>query len=170
MAYQFQISAKILSWPRACACCDQTADTHIRAAASRTTGKRVQRTTTSWWEIPYCSTCVEHKDKFDSAGNWLIAGVVIGIFAWPAFGVMSGSGTAGFVIGAGLFLVSLWPYHRVKASALGMMSHECSTPSCAVRYTEWHGTFHTFIFHNRPYLESFLAANDRKTRSDIRQA
>lgn len=169
MAYQFQISANILSWPRACACCTRTADTHIRATASRTTGKRVQHTITSWWDVPYCSACIAHKTKFDSAGNWLTAGLIGGVAVWVILGFASSSGTVGFVCGLFLFLASLWAYHSTKKAAFGMMRHECSTPSCAVRYIEWHGTFHTFIFCNQSYLDAFLAANSRKTRSDVRR-
>jgi len=167
MAYRVQISANMLSWPRACACCGRAADAHIRATSSRTTGKRVRRTTTSWWEVPYCSACVKHKVKFESAHNWLVAGLVIGILAWPLIGVFTGNGIAGFLVGVLIFLVCLSPYNSAKKSALGLMNQECSTPWSAVRYIDWHGTFHTFIFHNRAYLDSFLVANNRKTRSDI---
>jgi hypothetical protein len=39
----------------------------------------------------------------------------------------------------------------------------------AVAYAGWYGTFHTFVFANRDYLDAFTAANARKTMSDARR-
>jgi hypothetical protein len=166
MPYRFQISANLLTWPRNCACCGGQADSQLRASASRTTGKRVQRTTTSSWEVPYCSRCVRHKSMFDSAKTWLMLGAVAAIIAWIAV-VQSASGGAGFIVGSVVFGLSLLPYNAAQARARGHMLPSCCTPAAAVQYLEWHGSFHTFVFNNRAYLDSFLAANDRKKRSDI---
>jgi len=67
--YRFQISARLLHWPRQCACCRGAADAEMRAAATRTRGKRVVHTTTRWWTIPYCSRCVGHIRKYRLVQN-----------------------------------------------------------------------------------------------------
>jgi hypothetical protein len=55
-----QISARIIRWPQACACCCQASDTAVEVRSTRTTGKRVIRTHTKSWSVPYCSRCREH--------------------------------------------------------------------------------------------------------------
>ena len=92
MAYQLQVSAKILSWPRQCACCGGEANAELRAAASRTTGKRVQHTTTSWWHVPYCNSCLHHKAQYDEASKWAGRAIAGGLGAWVLIAWLTGSG------------------------------------------------------------------------------
>lgn len=169
MAYQLQVSAKILSWPRQCACCGGEASGELQATASRTTGKRVQRTTTSWWHVPYCTSCLNHKAAYDEASKWSGRGVGAGLGAWLLFGWLTGSGWFGLAICVVLGVLGIWYEGKAKGEARRLMCETCAAPSSAVRYIEWHGTFHTFVFENRAYLESFIAANARKTMSDVRQ-
>jgi hypothetical protein len=75
MAYEIQISARNLSWPRLCACCCGPANTMKRASASRTTGKRVRHTTTAWWEVPYCTSCLSQEALFRWAATILVGAV-----------------------------------------------------------------------------------------------
>jgi hypothetical protein len=169
MAYQFQISARILSWPRNCACCGDTANVHIRAAASKTTGKRVQHTKTSWWEVPYCSACLAHKASYEAVVWWLWGGLAAGVVAWILIAQASSSGMAGFIVGVIIAGSGVWPYSKARAAARAKMKPSCCTPTAAVRYLEWYGSFHTFVFESESYMDEFLAANGRKTRSDVRQ-
>lgn len=169
MAYRFQISANLLTWPRKCACCGDSADNHLKASASRTTGKRVRTTKTSWWEIPYCSSCLKHKASFESAGSWLVAGFLFGIVTWYFAASASNSGLIGFIAGMILLLLSFWPYRQAVKVAKLKMKPECCSPGSAVRYIEWHGTMHTFVFESKSYLDSFLSSNSGKKRSDIKE-
>lgn len=168
MAYRFQISANLLNWPHSCACCGGDADTKLRASASRTTGKRVQNTTTSWWEVPYCLHCIRHKQVFDAASKWLWAGLICGALVW-FFATSGGNASIGFLIGVAVALFSIWPYCAARARARALMLSNCCSSTSAVSYLEWHGTFHTFIFASKSYVDLFLAANSRKKRSDITQ-
>lgn len=168
MAYQVQISAKILSWPRSCACCLKQADNELRASASRTTGKRVQRTTTSWWEVPYCSACLSHQARYKGAASIFAGSAVLGLVLWIIVG-LAASGGAGAILAFTSFLVGLFLFIAAKQGAEKSMSKTCCSPGSAVKYVEWHGTFHTFVFESETYLHAFLAANDRKTRSDVRE-
>ena len=169
MAYHFQISARFLSWPRRCACCGDNADSNMRASASRTTGKRVQNTTTSWWEVPYCSSCLSHKSSYESAGLWLAGGLLAGIASWIYIAYDSGNGTVGFSVALTVLSASFWPYRTARARARGQMKTSCCAPGAAVRYVKWHGTFHTFVFESEAYTNDFLEANGKKTRSDVTQ-
>jgi hypothetical protein len=170
VGYQLQISAKFLSWPRQCACCGEAADTHIHASASRITEtKRTKRTETQSWEVPYCSKCSNHKTKYEAANNWTIAGLIAWLVVWVFIGNVAGTGAAGFILGGLLFGGSFIPYSQAKNEAAAMMKQSCCTAGTAVQYVGWHGTMHTFVFQNKPYLESFIALNAKKTRSEIRQ-
>jgi hypothetical protein len=166
MAYRFQISANLLSWPPSCACFGVDADTKLRASAFRTTGKRVKHTTTSWWEVPYCSRCMHHKRVFDATAKWPVIGFVIGLLVW-FLGGQNGNAEAGFFAGTLLGSLTIIPYRAGRLKARALMLPTCCTPSSAVSYIEWHGTFHTFVFASKLYLESFLSANSKKKRSDI---
>jgi hypothetical protein len=169
MAYHFQISAQILSWPRMCACCGETADSSLCVAASKTTGTRVQHKKTSWWDVPYCATCLAHKALYESAVWWLRGGLATGIVLWIFVGRTSGSGIAGFIVGVITVGASFWLYGKAQSAARAQMKASCCTPTAAVRYLDWHGNFHTFVFESESYTDEFLAANSRKTRSDVQQ-
>jgi hypothetical protein len=169
MAYQFQISAKLLHWPRKCACCSEPSNALIRASASKTKGKRVRHTTTSSWEVPYCTVCLSHKAAFDAASWWLIGGFVLGLLLWLLITNGTGSGIGGFIPGALVFGASFWPFVKAQASARAQMRPTCCTPAVAVRYLGWYGTFHTFQFSSKTYTDEFLRANSSKNRSDVRQ-
>lgn len=54
------ISARIIRWPKQCACCFRSADTFVSIAFSRIRGTEVIRTTTKSWNVPYCKRCLEH--------------------------------------------------------------------------------------------------------------
>ena len=169
MAYQLQVSAKILSWPRQCACCGGEANAELRAAASRTTGKRVQHTTTSWWHVPYCNSCLHHKAQYDEASKWAGRAIAGGLGAWVLIAWIMGSGWFGFAVCSGLACLGFWHQSKAQEEAQKLMCENCSAPSDAVRYVGWHGTFHTFVFENKAYLENFMISNSRKTMSDVRQ-
>jgi len=166
MAYRVQISANLLTWPRECSCCGGNTDTKFRASASRTTGKRVRNTTTSWWEVPYCYQCIRHKETFESAAIWLSVSFVAGAFLWY-FVAQSSSAMVGFIVALVVVVIGFIPYNKVVNKAKEQMSESCCSLTEPVQYTEWHGTFHTFVFASKAYLDLFLSENSRKKRSDI---
>ena len=172
MAYQVQISAKILNWTKSCPCCSEPANDILPLSISRTTGKQVQRTTTHSWEVPYCKHCLNHMHKFNSGTTWFVVRFIVGILVFFA-SIAARSVVAGFVLGLLLFIISFIPdYLTRKASqkaACRIMKASCFNPDCAIRYVAMYGTMHTFVFTNKSYLDSFLAANPTKTRSDIKE-
>ena len=58
--YCIEISARIIRWPHVCACCCQTANSTIQISSTRVTGKKVIRTQTKSWDIPFCRQCLAH--------------------------------------------------------------------------------------------------------------
>jgi len=60
--YSVQISARIITWPRICACCCQAADTTAQITSTRTTGVEVIHKQTKGWSVPYCRRCLDHID------------------------------------------------------------------------------------------------------------
>jgi hypothetical protein len=58
--YCVEISARVIRWPGACACCCRRADTSIEISNTRVTGKKVIHTQTKSWEVPYCRKCLAH--------------------------------------------------------------------------------------------------------------
>jgi hypothetical protein len=58
--YRVEISARIIRWPPVCACCCRPADSSIEISSTRVTGKRIIRSQTKSWEIPYCRRCLAH--------------------------------------------------------------------------------------------------------------
>ena len=168
MPFSLQISAKILSWPRVCVCCAKTADAEFRAAASRTTGKRVQRTTTSWWDVPYCSACLVHVRAYNQAPTLLVLGIAAGVILWFVASA-NDAAIAAWLLAIAAIAAGIWAYRSTRNRGAANLSASCSAKTAAIRYVDWHGTFHTFIFASEQYLKAFIAANERKTMSDVRR-
>jgi hypothetical protein len=57
-----RISANIIHWPNTCPCCCAPADDTTEVASTRYTGKRVVRSQTKVWRVPYCRACLRHVD------------------------------------------------------------------------------------------------------------
>jgi hypothetical protein len=169
MAYRVQISANILSWPRSCACCGANPDTELRAAASRTTGVRVKRTTTSGWDVPYCSHCIKHTEMYAAASAWLYLGPIVGLGLWWLLGQRYGDPRTGVIAAGGSMLLSICLFFVVRVRATALLFESCGSVTPSVRYLAWHGSFQTFVFSSQSYLDLFLAANSRKHRSDVKE-
>jgi len=167
MAHRVQISANMLSWPRLCACCGANPDANLRAAASRTTGVRVKHTTTSSWEVPYCSHCIRHTATYARASAWLYVGPIVGLGLWWLVGQNYDDQRIGFIVAGGSLLLSICLFYITRVRARALMSESCGSVTPAVRYLAWHGSFQTFVFSSKSYMDLFLAANSRKHRSDV---
>jgi hypothetical protein len=57
-----RISANLIHWPPACACCCANADHSVEVTSTRVTGTRVIRSQTKGWRVPYCRACLRHVD------------------------------------------------------------------------------------------------------------
>lgn len=88
---QVTVSARILTMPRACACCFGQPDRTLLATNTRT-GKKGENT--RGWEFPFCTFCAIHLEKWNAATRdakictWLgIAAAVL--FLWFSAGEMA---------------------------------------------------------------------------------
>jgi hypothetical protein len=64
---QVDVSGHQFVFPTVCACCNGRADTELTVSTSKSTGKRVIRTSSNEWDIPYCKQCVLHVKAVESA-------------------------------------------------------------------------------------------------------
>ena len=168
MSYTVKVSAKIITWPLACACCGEQPDSEYRAEAERTTGKRVQRTTTKGWDIPYCSRCLLHKEKYEKANMWLVFGVVGGLIAGTVLWVVTGLGV-GLLCGGLLIAGCSVAFRNARKEGQQLLKDSCSSHDAAISYEGWEGTVHTFKFESASYMQAFAQANAKKVLSNVRQ-
>lgn len=173
MAYRFDISARNLTWPAACACCLGRSDSHLRSSVSVSKGKRVVRTTTRSWDIPYCSTCLTHYRTHAGASKWPILGAVAGLIAGGWLAMQAPQHQAQMAMGAiafgALLGLSMIPYFAARSRARQQMGSACACPGSAVTYLGWYGSDQSFQFENKNYLDRFLDLNSRKRRTLINQ-
>ena len=157
MEYPVKVSARILSWPAICSCCNKERDTKVSATHTRVSGRRVIRTTTSSWEVPYCSICREHLEKAKSSKfykNLMWFGILL-LF------LTSGSGYFGII---SLALIGIgYKVNRNKIKeAESLMKKSCCNVWEAVKYKGYYGTVHSFVFLNEKYANSFTKLNAKK--------
>ena len=84
--YAVQISAKILTWPPACACCCGRPTGTMTVTSSREVGKRVVHVTSKSWKVPYCRRCVDHIDASSKLRNYSPRRVIHGSVAIALIG------------------------------------------------------------------------------------
>jgi hypothetical protein len=99
----------------------------------------------------------------------LIFGLIASGAATLFAAVSEGNRIAAIVIGVFFLAATIWAFRAATARARSLTRTSCAARMVPVRYADWHGTFHTFTFESRDYLEAFIAANNRKTMSDVRQ-
>lgn len=165
--YRFQISARIPTWPRTCACCGRQSDTTMRASACKSKGTRAVTTTTSWWEIPHCSQCVQHIREHQKAAELDTLAWGLAVVSLVAVSFLAKSLAVGIAFAVGAIILCATLSHRAKNTASSLTTHECCSVGPAVEYVGWYGTCHEFMFSNQAYLDAFLSANRRKTQSDV---
>lgn len=143
------VSAKLISIPRCCACCGDPPTVELAAQASK---KRGNTQYTNSWSFPYCSRCAGHVAGQNTAATILVVGLI-----------------AAFV---SMFFVGWWSLLVVGLSIAGwvMQSNQakagcgpnCASSGAAVTYLGWHGTLHSFFFASRDYAAKFMSANSAK--------
>lgn len=160
-----QVSARILHWPDMCACCGGPADTSFAAGFSKSKGKRVVRTESKWWKVPYCRDCIKHVrgQRAAVAGcYWSVGAAIAAIIGAAAGGGGPGRPTpfviAALVVAAAGCVVAFYAYSAAKRRACG----DCDYLVPAVRYLGWYGAVHTFEFDNGDYADEFIRANGGK--------
>jgi hypothetical protein len=173
--YEVRVSARLLSWPQCCVCCGGLADTSYQAAFTRTTGKRVIKTDTRSWAVPYCSRCRGHVEKARQAKTLLATAIVLGtlgglLAVWKIAGGDSHSptvtdilvGVVVFVVGGGISTGLCMLRSRALAAARQLTRTTCPCLGEAVAYCGWYGSVHTFLFASQGYASAFMGMNRSK--------
>ena len=154
-----EVSANILHWPDRCACCGGRSNTTYAAKTSRTSGKRVVRTETKGWHVPYCRACAKHVNAHAAAasmGSVALLAAIVAVIAFAAKAIDVSTVASG--IGGVFFLLAAFSFSRSTKLAC----RSCGSIAPAIRYKGWHGTFHAFEFENPDYADAFLDANRKK--------
>jgi hypothetical protein len=160
-----QVSARKIELPQMCPCCLGGVDRLRRFRASRTTGVRVTRTTTRWWDFPYCDSCIVH------VGCWQGRNSHFGLLGFPAlitfFSLVGGISPAlviSLFLPASAGLLALAIRHRRRSiQAARTASHlACVTLDNAVEFQGWEGSVQIFRFANECYALDFMKQNRRK--------
>ena len=152
------VSARTIRFPSNCCCCGGYADTEVEVSDTRYTGKRVIRSTTKGWHIPYCRRCTEHVRMWDKRGTGgvIALGLILTlgtcIAAWPvAIVTLVSSLIVARVVGS-----------RREAAARAACFPACACPGSALEYRGWSGSIHSFEIESRDYAASFMLANRPK--------
>ena len=164
VAHRVQVSARLLHWPQQCACCGGPSHTSLTAGHTRVSGKRVIRTSTRSWDVPYCSDCRQHVRLAQAAWGPLIGGSIGGIFL---FLVGMGTGdTIGFLasslLAGGVVWASVRSWRSQMARAVSLQGGLCCSLGPAVIYHGWYGRVHTFTFYSRAFIDAFRRLNASK--------
>lgn len=143
------VSAKIISIPRHCACCGDSPSVDLQTKATKKRGKTQY---TNSWSFPYCLRCADHV----AAHNMAMMFLVIGFVASFVFMFFIGWWC---LIAAGLGVAAcIAKINQAKE----MCGAACVSSGSAVSYLGWHGTLHSFSFVSNDYAVKFMHANAGK--------
>lgn len=151
------LSGRVFSFPRVCACCGREADDQLQVTATRSRGKRVVHTESVTWPIPYCSACLSHAAAWNSALTLFktVAGIglVVGSLSLCA------AVPVGLVVIAGALVLAFVLQAKRRTTATAECSPQCACPGPAAAYLGWQGTFHSFDLEGRVFAADFMSAN-----------
>jgi hypothetical protein len=155
------VSGKVFSIPRHCACCGGAPDAELDASATRTTGVKVVRSQTHTWTFPFCSACVHHVRTWNNASATFqrvaIGGAALGVVALFVVNIRAAVVVAAIGLILGLVLAA-----RIRKQAVAQCSADCACAAQAVQFLGWDGTLNSFEFASRTYGAVFLIANRAK--------
>ncbi len=159
-AHTVSVSARLLNWPRWCACCCEPYTTWFSASYTRRWGKRVKHSQTREWEIPCCSTCAAHMNAFGRATAYLTGAVVVGVLSPLATWLTDQQIVliVGFLIVIALINSARNQYRKARK----LKGATCATVRPPVVYNGWDGSIHYFYFRNGTYADLFVQGNSKK--------
>ena len=106
---------------------------------------------------------------YAAASAWLYLGPIAGLGLLWLLGQRYGDPRTGVIAAGGSMLLSICLFFVVRVRATALLFESCGSVTSSVRYLAWHGSFQTFVFSSKSYLDLFLAANSRKHRSDVEE-
>lgn len=140
---RIEISGKLLMFPHACACCGAAPDDEIRVSSTKSWGKRVIHTESRVWEVPYCTRCITHIRRSESAGSFARISTVTSLLISATAGCTTGLLT-GIIVGAACIVGTIVIFGRLLKRAETGSNPGCVGLRQAVAYAGWSGTVHQF--------------------------
>ena len=156
-----EVSGYQFVFPQQCACCGVPPQSALVVSATKTTGKRVVRTATNSWQIPYCMHCLAHVAKVRLARTWLSGLVVIGIITGVALSVFTGFWPAALVATL-IAVIGVLVSSKYQSEASAMRLPTCCASQEAASFLGWDGTRNRFAFSSHSFATAFMKANFRK--------
>lgn len=156
-----EVSARKVSIPFECPCCGyERPDGEFSATHTRTTGKRVVRSTTREFSFPCCSRCMAHVKMWESAAAITPGFVAVGIIVAVVVGIAAAAVAGIAVFGTALVLGRVLESNR-RQQAKATCGPSCATPSTSVSYLGWSGSVSSFRFASPTYAGRFANQNAR---------
>lgn len=104
MARHIKVSARLISWPKICACCGRSSETELEASFTRTSGKKVIKHDRRSWGVPYCHACALHVNLSVIGRALGSFGVVVTLVIAIAVGILHENGKGPSVSGWEIFI------------------------------------------------------------------
>jgi hypothetical protein len=154
--YEVRVAGDSLLWPSGCACCYEPADSYLLAQYSGFGGPLSIFQETRGWEVPYCTTCLQHiqiNDASSSGGGMgaAVAGSLAGLVLGGPVGMLLG-------LGAGAATSALGSAQR-QAELQSVLRPTCVAMGAAVAYDGWEGDVNAFRFLHRDFAAEFSRLN-----------
>ncbi len=149
--YDVEAQGEQLRWPERCACCFEAADATLGVQQTQSGGFLGLREEIRGWDVPYCSTCLQHLQLEATAPRGVNAG---GLLAGALVG-----GPLGLLIGLGSAALSAIGAANRSSELEALLRPGCVAVGPAVGYLGWRKDTHAFSFLNRDYANAFSREN-----------
>ena len=156
-----EVSGRQFTFPPICACCGNPANTNFTVSATKTTGKKVVKTSTNTWDFPYCAHCISHINAAKNASSMStlvgVGSVLLALFF--CYSVAMWFGTFVFIAG---IVGAVVLHSKLMAQAKAMSNAQCACIKEAVAFLDWDGARQVFEITSPNYALAFMVANSRK--------
>ncbi len=160
-----EIRGRRFAVPLDCPCCGAAPDAEVVVPLAPEGRGRAASDSARAVDFPYCSSCIAHVSRWESAGLMSAGVIVLGVAAGIAGAVISGPALGLVLVVASLVLAIVLAAAR-RAQARHAMREACSSPGKAVKYFGWTGTASRFSFESMSYAAKFGEQNDSKLVED----
>ena len=162
-----EVTSRRFAVPLDCPCCGATPDTELAVPLARAARDRATADSAHSMDFPYCRHCVEHVDRWESAGvmsaGLIVLGLVVGGVVIALASVPLGIAAAVTAIAIAAAIAA-----TRRAQAKQAMRESCSSPGKAIAYLGWSGSSSGFAFESLSYAAKFADQNADKLVEDPR--
>ncbi|MDB4953678.1 MAG: hypothetical protein JWO36_1247 [Myxococcales bacterium] len=154
-----EVAARKFAVPFECPCCGAVPDTEMVVGQSRAPGKK-RPAGAHGLVFPYCTMCVDHAKRFESAGLTsavvmllaIVAAVVVTIAVQLVFGLLI------FLAAVPIAVVLA---STLRSSAQAGCGEACASSGKSVAYYGWSGEVRSFKFESPTYTARFAEQNTK---------